>query len=251
MYPRRHYANPPLVEALCQFQFQPGREWDNTVPGLLYAAIQDEYPERRQKKDLEVLINSDLTGATRSVADRTQFVRSDGSAMVQVGTDTLVINILRPYRGWEQFRAAIRSGVSAYSEVASPAGVLGLALRYINRIVPPAPGSESDTIDSDEYITFSPKVPTGLPQILGRWTQSIDIHLPENASLRLTSGTSYRDDNLSFVLDIEAGRGKTASDRVDEYLEEFHLHIEQAFESCITDHSRTLFKEEVAHERVG
>jgi uncharacterized protein (TIGR04255 family) len=251
MHSRRHYANPPLVEALCQFKFQPGREWDNTVPGLLYAAIRDEYPERRQKKAIEVLVNNELAGVTRSTVDKTQFVRADGSAMIQVGTDTLVINMLRPYGGWEQFRAAIRSALTSYNEVASPDGLVGLALRYINRIVPRPPEPGSDAVDSDEYITFSPKVPRGLPQILGRWTQSIDIILPENAGLRLTSGTSNQDQNLSFVLDIEAARDRTEIDRVDEYLEEFHQHIEQAFESCITENSRALFEEEVAHERVG
>jgi uncharacterized protein (TIGR04255 family) len=249
MYSRRNYANPPLVEALCQIQFKPGREWDNTVPGLLYAAIRDEYPERRQKRALEFQVGDNLSDITRTVADWTQFLRSDHSAIVQVSVDTVVVNMLRPYKGWEQFREAIRSVFRSYCAVSEPTDVHSLALRYINRIVPPA---EFDIVEHESYLTFYPRVPDSLPQTLGRWTQSVDILLPE-AVLRLTSGTSYKDQSLSLVLDIEVVGGQgAAADQVDDYLDRFHAQVEQAFEESITPKARALFEEEeMPHERVG
>ena len=43
MQERRRYRNPPIEEALCEFRFKPGRDWDLTIPGKLQAAIGEEY----------------------------------------------------------------------------------------------------------------------------------------------------------------------------------------------------------------
>jgi uncharacterized protein (TIGR04255 family) len=33
------YPNPPLIEAICEFRFNPGQTWVWTVPGLIYNEI--------------------------------------------------------------------------------------------------------------------------------------------------------------------------------------------------------------------
>src|SRR4051794_14853919 len=129
MAKRRNYKNAPLIEALCQIQFQPGAEWDLAIPGLLYSKIQEEFPKRRQQEAIEFLVRGDLKEFKHKKAvDRVQFLRDDEKALVQVGQDSLVINVLRPYPRWENFRAMIESLVESYRQVAEPQGISALAL---------------------------------------------------------------------------------------------------------------------------
>lgn len=48
------FKNPPLVEAVCEFQFHPESKWDWTVPGLLFEKISGEFSERAEMRRLEV-----------------------------------------------------------------------------------------------------------------------------------------------------------------------------------------------------
>ena len=43
----RRYKNSPIIEAICEFQFEENSEWDLTVPGLVYDRVQNEFPIRR------------------------------------------------------------------------------------------------------------------------------------------------------------------------------------------------------------
>ena len=38
---RRKYRNPPIEEAVCDIQFEPGSEWDPTMSGALRKAQGD------------------------------------------------------------------------------------------------------------------------------------------------------------------------------------------------------------------
>ena len=40
---RRQYKNAPIQEALCEFHFVPGPEWDVTVVGKLHDRVKEIY----------------------------------------------------------------------------------------------------------------------------------------------------------------------------------------------------------------
>ncbi len=44
----RKYKNPPVVEALCEFQFISDKSWDLTLPGLIYERVKSEFPVKQQ-----------------------------------------------------------------------------------------------------------------------------------------------------------------------------------------------------------
>lgn len=48
--------NPPLVEAVCEFQFVPESKWDWTIPGLLFEKIGKEFSERTEVHRLGVTV---------------------------------------------------------------------------------------------------------------------------------------------------------------------------------------------------
>jgi uncharacterized protein (TIGR04255 family) len=131
--------NPPLIEAVCEFRFAPGSEWDWTIPGRLYDKIKREFPERSELHRIGVAVrhrpnDRSAPALIEAGPDRIQLKRPDGSAMVQVGPGMLAINHLRPYERWEVFRDLVLQITKAYGEVATihPLGRIGL--RYINQI---------------------------------------------------------------------------------------------------------------------
>ncbi len=44
----KRYNNPPLVEALCEFQFDADVPWDLTLIGLIYDKLQGLFPKKQQ-----------------------------------------------------------------------------------------------------------------------------------------------------------------------------------------------------------
>jgi len=52
----RKYANPSIVEAVCEFRLSPDTPWDLTVPGLVYEKVRSEFPHREQRLFQEVEI---------------------------------------------------------------------------------------------------------------------------------------------------------------------------------------------------
>ena len=56
---RRRYKNPPIEEALVEFRFAPGQEWDLTIPGKLHEKVKDSYPGKpRQQKLLQAAVQA-------------------------------------------------------------------------------------------------------------------------------------------------------------------------------------------------
>lgn len=245
MATRRYYSQSPLIEALCQFKFEPGMEWDMAIPGLLYQQFKAEFPERRQQKAFEFTVGPDIDDLkTQATPNRMQFRKADGSALIQVGPDLLIVNALRPYPGWERFRAMILSALETYCREASPRGIKSLALRYINRLTFPF-----DSVDISDYLLFSPGVPDSLPQTFVEWAQSVAMPAGRDDILRLTGGSREENpEEIVFVLDIEfvAIRGCDLAD-VGPRIDKAHDQIESAFEACITEKSRLMFREE-SHE---
>lgn len=243
----RRYENSPIVEALCEFQFEPGLPWDLTIPGLVYEEIRDEFPKKRQAKQVQVELSATAEeGIAQKVttSDRMQFLQEDEKALVQVGPDLLAVNRLKPYPSWEEFVPLIRKGFNAYSKAAPPKGIRRIGLRYINRIEIPG-----ESIKVEDYFRFYPFAGPDLPQEFARFI--VGIHIPyeglrDALRLQLASGTVETTDILTAMLDLDyflAKPGEVTLDKVFEWVEIAHGHVEEVFEACITDRLRQMFEE--------
>ena len=148
----RVYRHPPLVEALCEFQFAEG-DWDWTVPGLMYQEIKDDIPHKAP----------DASGRVRS-ADRRQAVEPAGERRRR--TDAILPALTRAplcksaRTSWPSITCSlILIGTASnrlfwitlhfYRRVANPSGFKRLGLRYINRIDIP-----STKLELQEYFNF-------------------------------------------------------------------------------------------------
>lgn len=241
----RTYANPPILEAICDFQFAPGQTWDPTLLGLVYDRIKTDFPQKAQAPG--PILNVSF-GPAPPVQGRMQFRREDGSALVQVGPDNLTVNHLRPYGGWPRYRDMIAHTLEVYRSVATPQGLTRIALRYINRLEVPADAiGESDDVQIGDYVLAQPTVPNGVESTFLNWAQRVEI--PFDAAqtiLVLQSGTLPASESFpfAFLLDLQMTPSPgpaVALNEVPTWLDQAHENIRTVFEQCLGPKARPLF----------
>jgi uncharacterized protein (TIGR04255 family) len=238
--------NPPIIEALCEFQFIPSQQWDMTIPGLLYDRVHEQFPVRQQQMSLGIGFQSKEDGLRQKVetAPRMQFYRSDKSALVQVGPDLLTVNHLKPYPSWEVFKPIIFDNFEKHRDIAKPKGFKSIALRYINKI-----NFDERLIELGDYFNYYPLIPKDLPQTHGAFSTHIEIpYESERDRLLLVFATvaPEKPDSISLLLDINYAMvipERITLDLASEWVEMAHTRIEIAFEACITERCRCLFAE--------
>jgi len=242
----KKYRNPPIVEALCEFRFEPDEPWDMAIPGLVYGKIRDGFPIRRQAKAFEVSVAAGPEGIGQQVltTNRMQFLREDEKALIQVGPNLLAVNHLKPYPTWQEFLPLIRHGFEAYLIAARPKGIRRIGLRYINRIEFPG-----ERVELADYLEFRPFVGERLPKDYGPFIVGIQISFEDSRDalrLQLTSATVETPGTIAVMLDLDyflAQPGGVSQDDVFKWIEVAHGHVEEVFEACITDRLRQMFGE--------
>lgn len=245
---RRIYKDPPVIEALCEFLFEPSQPWDLTIPGMFYREVQSEFPKRRQVKPF-LNFQPERQGQTiQSIVnsvDRIQFLREDERALIQVGPDLLAVNHLRPYSKWETFKQMIEYALGAYERVANPQAIMRIGLRYINRLE--IPGQQE--VEIEHYLLTTPTVPSAVPQFFGSWMQRVEIPYPEANGVLVLQASSVQEAEqkaIAFLLDLDFVTLQPALvelDSVMEWVEKAHCEVEEIFEACVTDEARRLFGE--------
>ncbi len=242
----RVYRKPPLIEALCEFQFVE-EGWDWTIPGLIYQELKDRFPQKRQAQVVEFEVQAEPPQFSQRVKggpSRMQFLRSDESALIQVGPNLLVVNHLPPYPHWGEFKALIFDALSIYQRVARPTGFRRIGLRYINLIEIP-----ETTFDYSTYFNLGPNLPDKIAAPYGTILMRVGLqHETEQGQLLLTFANTPNNDapTSAFILDLDfvtTAAGELTLETARDWVEGAHGHIETAFEACMTDGLRDLFQE--------
>jgi len=245
----KKYKNPPIVEALCEFQFLPNQPWDITIPGILYEKIKDEFPVKQQQVGFGVAVKPGKAGMVLKPEiefgpPRMQFFSKDKISLVQVGPDLLTVNHLRPYSTWKKFKPLILKIFGEYIVIANPKGVRQIRLRYINKI-----DFDQHKIELSDYFNYYPSIPSNLPQTYKTFQVTVEIpYNNERDTLRLSFATIIpeKPNVLSLLFDLDYVMILPESivlDKLPDWLEDAHTAIENAFEACIKDKCRKLFEE--------
>ncbi len=225
----KHYKNPPLLEAVCEFKFQPPASWNPAVADLIYEKVQAQFPQREPMNGLSE--EEPASGA------KTKFHRADGSALLQVAPKLLAINQLRPYPTWLQFKKTILEAYAIYRELAQPAGLTRVGLRYINQIEIP-----ETKIEIGRYLRGCPA---------GYHKLFLSTEFPfeterENLAMIIAHVPHHEGDFSRFYLDLDYGAFPTTTmtpEAIASILERAHDRLEQIFEASLTDETRQLFGE--------
>ena len=225
----------PLIEVLCEFRFAPSSAWDWTLPGRLYERIGQEFSERAQVNQfvLQVQEKSDNTEGSPqilNVPQRIQLKRNDETALVQIGPNILVINHLQPYPLWEKFSKLILRIFSEYIDVYADFTLAGIGLRYINQI--PIPTAE---FDIGKFITLKPNLTGAINRHFDSFHQRYDLYYESLQAVLIhqTSINEIQDGKFAIILDLDFDSQEvdnlTKNSDIEEWLDEAHQHLSEAF----------------------
>ncbi|MCW3054637.1 MAG: hypothetical protein JWN14_3807 [Chthonomonadales bacterium] len=243
------YVNAPVQEAICEFRFDPSAPWDMAVPGLFYEKVKDEFPKRKPVKSVENLGTETSQEIKHQVnfIDRLQCWNEDEKAIVQVSNHFAAANHLAPYAGWAVFKPMILKSLSAYIDAAGESDIQRIALRYIDRIAIPA----TENIEINKWFSFYAQGPNMSTRpgdltafMVGQ--QYLCEDQRDLLSIDLASG-GVEDDHPIFILNTQyvlLKVGSLKSGDVPEWLDLAHSKLVNAFEGCLTDNLRAVFKGE-------
>lgn len=237
----KKYNNPPIVEALCEFQFEPDPSyaWDLVMPGLIFDELQDTFPKREPGRLFAVGIETQF-----QFNEAVRFLADDEKTIALLGENILSVNRLRPYSSWEEFLPSIKRGFAAYRNVAKPKGLRGVELRYINNI------QILDQYDKlEEYVNIRPSVVPTLSQSIESFIAGIQLPYEgsrDNLRIELTGFTDENTGAIHATLDLDYFLVETEEvnlEQIFQWVEVAHTHIEHNFEACITDQAKRMFEE--------
>jgi uncharacterized protein (TIGR04255 family) len=247
--PSTKYKNAPIVEALCELQFNlPDSPSSHmlTMIGKMQGALGGEYSGApREQRMRNVTLGADISAVEQTdTLFRVHLPSADNKRLIGLGTDALTINILPPYLSWEDdFRPRIMAALDAYWSIANPLSVKRVGIRYINRIVVP----ETPT-DFTKWFT-SP----GLTAKVARAKLTHFVHADES---KLDDGTkiivnhlttaSELSNTTTFILDIDTAWDESVIDRreaIDVKIDALHAIVGDVFEALIRPATSELFND--------
>lgn len=242
----RKYANPPLVEAVCEFRLTPDTAWDLTIPGLVYEKLKHEFPHREQRLVQEIELTQGPDGLQQQIrtSERILFLAQGRKIFVQLGPRLLAINCLAPYPTWAGFEPRIVEAFKALMDTTDVKGLQRVGLRYINRIEVP-----SSQIKLENYFQFYLFLGPQLPQDMVNFIAGCEFRYADGRDLcrvQLITTPSGSSEGPTFTLDIDYFLAKPKGIKPEEatgWVEQAHDEVEQIFEGCITDGLRELFQE--------
>ncbi|MBK8987370.1 MAG: TIGR04255 family protein [Chloroflexi bacterium] len=240
----RNYKSPPLIEALCEFRFI-NKHWDMTMPGLFYQKVKDDFPTIREKNVVEMLVNQQQPGQEVHgvMTPRIQFINHNESALLQLGPGILIVNCLRPYPSWPNFKELIFQTLAQYKEITSTVELERIGLRFINKIDLPL---DKETKTQFNYYPHLPALPANEPKNFLLRTE-LDFE-QSNGVLVLTLAIvpPEKDDVKSLILDLDfvsLHADRLTFETIESWVESAHHNIETAFEASIMDSLRVTFEE--------
>jgi len=242
----RKYRNPPVEEAVCEFQFEPG-EWDGAIPGLIYTQLQDPFSKREEAETVWIEFDETNGGPEPTLRRfrRVRYQQEDGRAFVDVGEHFLAVARLQPYESWAQLKPTIMRALREYDSVAHPRGISRVSLRYRNRFrFRQAPVKAEDHFDFYPYLGARLRDYDTIAFIVG-----VQMPFDEKANalrLEMTSASPEKGYPLVTVLEFDFHTlvgGHLSIATMEEWLDTAHERIEEVFESCIKEPLRRTFDE--------
>ena len=243
---RRVYKNPPIHEAVCEFQFSDPEIWSLAHSGLFLERVKKRYsgkPSEQRVFRIATPAGAPQPNAPQSLAEFTkvQLRSEDGHELVAVGPGVLSAHSLRPYSGWEKFRSQIAEAFKEYRAVASPKGVRRIGIRYINHILVPR-----DSGLPNDFLTTPPHGIPGIESAIEAFALRHEYSI-EKLGKEIVQFASIDSppDTYGVALDIDVSRtwqgdGCKLQDAFS-YVDELRQQERQIFEALITDKARELF----------
>lgn len=242
---RRVYRSDPIQEAFCELQFRlPMTGWA-LVPGLLYDRLRDVYPAVPTQDGPILNAGPNPLGPDgqqfqlvigQGIPSRIRLCNEDNTEQLLIAGNSVSINCLRPYTGWENFRERIVRVLTTLNEIFQDGfDVQRIGVRYINKV-------DSPLGDVDRYFGVKPVRLSDSPLRLANFICRSELPTidDENTLIIVTFSSAFGD--KSIVLDLDAiSKNITNLTSVDDCLvliDRLREMERDAFEMSITDEAR-------------
>jgi len=240
-----NYPNAPIREAIFDITIDKLNIKQVEELSTFHDKIKDNFPIEKKKHQVTGLLHFSLDKPMESKAQSNilgyVFISSDGTRQLQVKTDGITFNVLKPYENWEIHFEQFMIMWEIYKEMFAPNIVTRIATRFINKINIPLPFE-----DLQDYILNMPPIPKCLPQNYS--TFFMQIQVPCSEPLRNVIITEaiepVIDSQLPFILDIDVYQWLNVQNSSESILTTFSELREvknEIFENCITNKTRDLF----------
>ena len=232
------YPHPTIVEAICDIRFRlaPRKKWKPSLPGELFKHIQDEYPEMEAVADMGLQLEVGPLGpSAQVVAQRPKvcFKHSSRSLLLQLAENSLTVNTLLPYPGWQVMRSDVLVIWQRVEEVLQPEVITRLGLRYINRIV-----KETEEDRPGTWLTENAYIPKGILETDPGFLLRVETHLDDENRLILTLGDTKSEEDGPYgaiIFDIDRMVKREivpAQDALEQELNRLHAAVWEVFASA-------------------
>ena len=239
------FTKPPLLEAVCIFEFASEQEWNWTIPGLFFARIEDGYVVEKRK--------SSKSSEDDNSLEPLRFRSKDKRFIVNVGPNGLSVNHLRPYVKWEEYKAEVERILTCYWDAAHPKEIEDVSLRYINRFEMP-----EGEYHYDEFLRVAPMLPPGKRDMRWlNWGQKVDVWCDDISSvLSIKAGTlqfrrkKEEEPQDAVMLELIVSHGTPEplqKEAISDWLEAAHTEIKKTFMDSLTE----LSKETVGYKELN
>lgn len=245
-----HLANAPIVEAIIQWA---ARARKTPGPDDLRQQLLErlpDYPDCRPQRLFRLEAQIEIDGSSRQVQHDTwqgfRCTSSDKLHIAQFSRDGVVFSRLKPYDTWESFAAEGMRIWQIFTDIAEPAEIERLGVRFINRIAPIA------LDDLPKYLKVPPKTlgSVGLPITSFLWQTRHEVpghpfHI--NIIQTIQPPAALQLDELGLIIDIDVSSTQPVAPTdglVTDYLTMMRWLKDKAFFSLLKRRAVKLFQGE-------
>lgn len=222
----RHLAKPPIAEAAIRFQVHLSQEPVSAdfagVAEDVKSALFAKFPHREElrRRQLELKIGP-VIGEKLSSADSFEGMRlrSDGNLVAMFRRDLFIVSHVGEYDTFERLIEDAQEAWRLYSALMKPDQVIGVGLRYINRIPLTLPAQMKD------YFTAVAELPAELEQDVESYMYQATVPFRMDTldgKVRLVQLMESGADQVAAILDIDVSASISADPVSNELWEVLH-----------------------------
>ena len=241
------YLNPTIIEAVCQFDFEPPVDsgWQVGRPAAFLAAVSNEYPIMEPIPGPAVMIAIGPAGGVPQVVPHSSALKltvDQRTRYLAVGDRHFTFGHTAPYPGWNEFRTFLLEGWNEFARIAKISQIARASLRYINVI----PRTAQHPLVGD-WMKATETVPEPLIRSqLDPFLLRLESWLDRNSLLIVTVGSAAASDPVpSILFDIQ--RTSTVptpatSDELIRHINSMHDDVWKEFSSVRTERLKALLE---------
>jgi uncharacterized protein (TIGR04255 family) len=239
------YLKAPITEAVLDIRVSPRADITVEELGQLSKIFGSRYPSSEDVLHFTGTyeIGSSKTEPVTSEKIGFIFKNAEQSKVFQAQKLGFSFNKLAPYESWELFSAEAKELWKQYKAIAKPLNITRVGLRYINKLNLPV-----GLKDFGKYLKQAPELAPGLPQGLSNFFTQFQIPYADVEAMliiNMTMAPPPDKETASVILDLDVFRAHSVPQGDADlwaYFEKLRAKKNEAFEACITDATRELFK---------